>query len=157
MSFPWHGIEASQIVLAPIRLPWRSGAQQESFLHSLLATWYNQCTYKRASILHIIFNKLEVESTGARCTERVQTLGRQREHQRGQRPSLRSETHPVARQNAGTLNSSGSKSVNASKFLILSTSNLSLAFSEHSRPGDFENYNRIVVMHLICGEHPFIV
>jgi hypothetical protein len=37
MSFLWHGIEASQIVLAPIRLPWRSGAQQEFFsTHFLL-------------------------------------------------------------------------------------------------------------------------
>jgi hypothetical protein len=29
---------------SPYSLPWRSGAQQESFLHSLLAMWYNQCT-----------------------------------------------------------------------------------------------------------------
>lgn len=73
-----------------------------------------------------------------------------------QRPSLRSETHPIARQNAGTLNSSGSKSMNGLKFLVLSTLNLSLAFFEHFWLDYFENYNRIVVMHLICGEHPLI-
>jgi hypothetical protein len=30
------------------------------------------------------------------------------------------------------------------------------ALPEHSRPGYFENYDRVVAATLICGERPFI-
>jgi hypothetical protein len=71
--------------------------------------------------------------------------------------SLRPETHPVARQNIGTLNSSSSKSVNALKFLVLSLSNMLCALPEHSWPGYFENYDRVAAASLICGEPLFMM
>jgi hypothetical protein len=48
------------------------------------------------------------------------------------RPSLGRETHPVTRQNTGTLDSGGSKSINTSKFCVLSGIIMLCGPPEHS-------------------------
>ena len=47
--------------------------------------------------------------------------------------------------------------MNALEFPVLCLSNMLYALPEHSRPGNFEKYGRVVAASLICGEPLFMM
>jgi hypothetical protein len=67
------------------------------------------------------------------------------------------ETHPVARQIIGTLNSSDIDSVSASNFPVVWYQPVVCPLLNTPKPGSSENYDRVITFAPNCGEPPFML